>query len=970
MFLQYSFLFFSFFYLIYQTFSLQKQFCQDGDRSSLLQFKQTFVFDTFSCDPSTDYTKLSSWKVGDDCCSWNGVDCDDQTGRVIGLDLSNSCLYGSINSDSPLFRLVHLTSLNLSSNNFNLSRIPGRIRSLSKLKHLDLASANFSGQIPTEILELSQLVTLSLWQNPLMLHKPSLKELVEALTNLTELKLSGVNISSHVPQSLSNLTSLTSLLLKECSLQGEFPGAIFKLPNLCFLSLQNNPDLTGYLPEFEVASPIEMLALDGTNISGQLPVSIGNLRSLSYFSASGCSFGGPIPSSIGNLTKLNYLELSVNYFAGNIPSSLGNLLQLTFLALNSNNFSSSTLDWVGKLTNLQVLDLGSTNSYGVIPSSFQNLTQLVQLWLTSNQLTGQIPSWLGNSTHLTKLVLSDNELQGLVPDSIFRVPYIQVVDVVSNNLSGSMRYDSFLQSKYLSILQLSANHLSFANDNTYINATLPKFQILSLAGCQLREFPAFLRGQDKLEVLVLTKNNIKGYVPNWIFTLESLSLLNLANNFLIGFEHYSSVTLPWTHLRMLGLSSNKLEGPLPIPPASVALYDVSQNKLSGDVSPLFCNLTSAFALDLSGNNLSGNLPPCLANLGSSASVLKLSNNNLSGKIPDNYASGCALMMMDFSQNKFEGELPRSLANCSKLEILNLEDNRMTDVFPSWLGILPHLRILSLRSNKLHGAIGQPLSKLEFNRLQIIDLSNNNFTGKMPLEYFQNWVAMKSIVNNRLAYMEAISNFQVTGGFYNFLFPYFIRIVNKGTERSYNQILEFFVVVDLSSNKFEGEIPESLGTLRALQSLNLSNNILTGHIPLSLGNLKDLEALDLSLNELSGNIPIQLSVLTFLSIFNVSYNKLTGPVPRGNQFGTFQNDSFSANPGLCGMPLSKMCGDTGTLSLQPPKDEDVESPLEFNWEIVLIGIGSGLVIGVAFGCAMDTRKYEWLVKKKFARWRRS
>ncbi|XP_065848962.1 receptor-like protein 7 isoform X2 [Euphorbia lathyris] len=949
---------------------LEKQLCQDGDGSSLLQFKQTFVFDTFSCDPSTDnYTKLSSWKVGDDCCSWDGVDCDVQTGHVIGLNLSSSCLYGSINSDSPVFRLVHLTSLNLSSNNFNLSRIPGGIRSLSKLKHLDLAFANFSGQIPSEILELFQLVSLSLWQNPFMLQKPSLKELVEALTNLTELKLSGVNISSHVPQSLSNLTSLTTLLLKDCSLHGEFPGAIFKLPNLCIVSLRNNPDLTGYLPEFSVASPLEKLALDGTNMSGQLPFSISNLRSLSYFSASGCSFGGLIPSSIGNLTKLDHLELSDNYFSGNIPSSLGNLLQLTYLALTSNNFSPGTLDWLGKLTNLQILDLRNTNSYGAIPSSFRNLTQLVELWLTSNQLTGQIPSWLGNSTHLTKLVLSDNELQGLVPDSIFRLPYIQVVDLYSNNLSGSMRYDSFLQSKYLSILQLSANHLSFV-DNTYSNVTLPKFEILSLAGCQLGEFPAFLRGQDKLEVLVLNQNNIKGYVPNWIFTLERLSLLNLAHNFLIGFEHYPSVTLPSTHLTVLGLSNNKLEGPLPIPPASLAVYDVSQNKLSGDVSPLFCNLTSAFALDFSGNNLSGNLPPCLGNLGSSASVLKLTNNNLSGKIPDNYASGCALMMMDFSQNNFEGELPRSLANCSNLEILNLEDNQMTDVFPSWLGILPHLRILSLRSNKFHGAIGQPLSKLQFNRLQIIDLSNNNFTGKLPLEYFRNWVAMKVIVNNRLAYMEAITNFQSSGGFYNFLFPYFIRIVNKGTQRSYNQILEFFVVVDLSSNKFEGEIPESLGTLRALQSLNLSNNILTGHIPLSLGNLKDLEALDFSLNELSGDIPIQLSVLTFLSVFNVSYNKLTGPVPRGNQFGTFQNDSFFANPGLCGMPLSKMCGDTGTLSLPPPKDEDVESPLEFNWEIVLIGIGSGLVIGVAFGCAMDTRKYEWLIKKKFSRGRRS
>ncbi|XP_065850467.1 receptor-like protein 32 [Euphorbia lathyris] len=672
-------------------------------------------------------------------------------------------------------------------------------------------------------------------------------------------------------------------------------------------------------------------------------------------------FSGKLPVSIGNLTKLNVLDLSENYFSGNIPSSLGNLLQLTYLSLSYNNFSSGTLHWLGKLTNLQVLKLEETNSYGPIPSSSRNMTQLAQLWLTSNQLTGQIPSWLANSTQLTKLLLSKNELQGPVPDSIFQLPNIQIVDLHFNNLSGSLRYDSFLRSKYLSIIQLSMNHLSLVS-NTYVNVTLPKFQILSLGGCNLIEFPAFLRGQHQLEVLMLPSNNIKGYVPNWIFTLERLSLMNLADNFLKGFERPRSDgdTLARTNLIGLNLTCNELEGPLPIPPPSIANYDVSQNKFSGHVSPLFCNLTSLSALDLSDNNLSGNLPSCFGNLGSSSLVLNLRNNTLSGKIPDNFTSGCALKLMDFSQNKIEGKVPRSLANCSKLEILNFEENEMNDVFPSWLGILPRLRILSLRSNKLHGVIGQPLSKFEFNRLQIIDLSDNNFTGKLPLEYFRNWFAMKSVDYDHLAYMEASTIFNTTNYIWTTRYPYFIRIVNKGRERAYNRILEFFVVVDLSSNKFEGEIPKMIGTLRALQSLNLSNNILTGHIPSSLGNLKDLEALDLSLNELSGDIPLQLSV------FNISYNNLTGPIPRGNQFGTFQNDSFLANSGLCGHPLSKRCGDTRTSPLPPLEDEDAKSPFEFSWEIVLIGFGSGLVIGVAFGCALDTRKYEWLFKKKFSR----
>ncbi|KAJ6865417.1 hypothetical protein NC651_035858 [Populus alba x Populus x berolinensis] len=161
--------------------------------------------------------------------------------------------------------------------------------------------SGFSGQIPAEILELSKLVSLDLGWNTLKLQKPGLQHLVEALTNLEELHLSRVEISA-----------------KHCGLQGEFPMGIFQLPNLRFLSIRYNPNLTGYLPEFQSGSQLEILLLARTNFSGQLPGSLGNLKSLKVFSVAKCNFSGVIPSSLGNLTKLNYLEywnwLSSNFF--------------------------------------------------------------------------------------------------------------------------------------------------------------------------------------------------------------------------------------------------------------------------------------------------------------------------------------------------------------------------------------------------------------------------------------------------------------------------------------------------------------------------------------------------------------------------------------------------------------------------------------------------------------------------------
>ncbi|XP_039119403.1 receptor-like protein EIX2 [Dioscorea cayenensis subsp. rotundata] len=52
--------------------------CIESERMALLDFKKSIS------DPQD---KLSSWAMGQDCCSWEGVRCDNITGNVIGLEL-------------------------------------------------------------------------------------------------------------------------------------------------------------------------------------------------------------------------------------------------------------------------------------------------------------------------------------------------------------------------------------------------------------------------------------------------------------------------------------------------------------------------------------------------------------------------------------------------------------------------------------------------------------------------------------------------------------------------------------------------------------------------------------------------------------------------------------------------------------------------------------------------------------------
>ncbi|XP_059663928.1 receptor-like protein 7 [Cornus florida] len=357
------------FIAINSTSSSVQPFCHDKESSALMQFKQSFsIKKSASGDPSA-YPKVASWKQPEgegsnsssssDCCSWDGITCHGDTGHVIGLDLSNSRLYGSINSSSSLFHLVHLRRLNLADNDFNHSQIPPAVGLLSRLTHLNLSFSAFDGQIPLEISQLNKIVSLDLSENPLLkLQKPGLATLVQNLTDLKELHLSEVNISSVVPEFLAGFSSLTCLRLRDCGLHGAFPADIFKLPNLQFLNVAINPDLSGYFPEFHRRSPLKSLKLGITSFSGQLPNSIGNLDSLNYLDVQ-----GPIPESVSQLVNIQMFHIAGNNLTGRVKLDVFTMTNLFDLALSYNRltFLSSTNYTKTTLPTLYHLELASCN---------------------------------------------------------------------------------------------------------------------------------------------------------------------------------------------------------------------------------------------------------------------------------------------------------------------------------------------------------------------------------------------------------------------------------------------------------------------------------------------------------------------------------------------------------------------------------------------------------------------------------
>ncbi|CAH1436914.1 unnamed protein product [Lactuca virosa] len=84
--------------------------------------------------------------VAVDCCSWDGIDCDDTGNRVVELSLPDRGLRGVI--PSSLQSLNTLSLLNLSCNFLCGPLLDGLFSSMNNLHTIDVSYIRFSGQLP------------------------------------------------------------------------------------------------------------------------------------------------------------------------------------------------------------------------------------------------------------------------------------------------------------------------------------------------------------------------------------------------------------------------------------------------------------------------------------------------------------------------------------------------------------------------------------------------------------------------------------------------------------------------------------------------------------------------------------------------------------------------------------------------------------------------------------------------------
>lgn len=95
-----------------------------------------------------------------------------------------------------------------------------------------------------------------------------------------------------------------------------------------------------------------------------------------------------------------------------------------------------------------------------------------------------------------------------------------------------------------------------------------------------------------------------------------------------------------------------------------------------------------------------------------------------------------------------------------------------------------------------------------------------------------------------------------------------------------ETLSNLTTLDISRNHFNGRVPSSVGNLSHLTFLDFSHNNFSGQIPSSLGHLSLLKSFNLSFNNFSGRIPSSignLSSLTNLCLTRNSFDAWWTPI---------------------------------------------------------------------------------------------
>ncbi|XP_015901306.3 tyrosine-sulfated glycopeptide receptor 1 [Ziziphus jujuba] len=297
------------------------------------------------------------------------------------LDLGENLFTGEL--PRSLFSCKSLTAVRLAGNKLRGQISPDilELQSLSFLSISNNSLTNFTGAIKIlkDFKNLTTLVLSKGFQSEAIPDDDGLLD-PDGFRNLQVLALGGCQFTGQVPSWLAKLKQLKVLDLSVNLFTGSIPGWFANLTDLFYIDLSSNRLSGGFPKELcELPALTSGKANDHVDRSYlELPVFVmpNNATNQQY-------------NQLSNLPPAIYLHN--NSLSGNIPVEIGQLKSLHVLDLSLNNFSGNIPDQISNLTNLEKLDLSNNHLTGEIPVSLKGLSFLSSFSVANNDLQGAIP---------------------------------------------------------------------------------------------------------------------------------------------------------------------------------------------------------------------------------------------------------------------------------------------------------------------------------------------------------------------------------------------------------------------------------------------------------------------------------------------------------------------------------------------------------------------------------------------------